>query len=67
MMGQGKQDEKLGAGVSMGYSSIIGLMPDFPHSFRGLLEQVRMDKRRAMDQMIEMVQTEMALERILEG
>jgi len=65
-MKQGRQDEKKAYG-DMDSGSLRGLMPDFSHSFRSLLEQVREDKRRAMDQMIEMVQTEMALERILEG
>ena len=41
--------------------------PHFADSFRRQLEQVRMDKGRAMERLIEMVQIEMALERILEG
>ena len=65
MMKQGRQDEEKAYG-DMDSGSLQGLMPDFPRSFRSLLEQVRRDKRRAMDQMVEMVQTEMALEHILE-
>ncbi|KKM92743.1 hypothetical protein LCGC14_1215390 [marine sediment metagenome] len=68
MMEQDRQDEqKERVYGDIGPDNLRGLMPEFSISFRTMLERVRADKRRAIDQMIEMVQTEMALERILEG
>ena len=61
-----RQYTERGPDEQMGMSpNLAGFIPNFSHSFRSLLEQVRADKRRAMEQMINMVQTEMALERIL--